>query len=255
MPREPEGLPDRGQPRGTAPTMARRIVAEAVGTALLLATVVGSGIMAETLSGGNVAIALLANTVATGAGLVALIVAFGPISGAHFNPAVTLADAWQGGLPWREVPGYLIAQFVGAPLGTILAHGMFGLAAVSASRHVRAGSGQFLSEIVATFGLLSVIWACARRRPTAAPFAVGAYITAAYWFTASTSFANPAVTFARALTDTFAGIRPSDAPAFMVAQLIGAAGATALFRWLLPIRREAAREVMVPHLHAAKDRP
>jgi glycerol uptake facilitator-like aquaporin len=218
-----------------SPTLSRRVVAEALGTALLLATVVGSGIMGEQLAGGNVALALLANTIATGAGLVALILTFGPISGAHFNPVVSLADAWQGGLPWREVPAYLAAQLVGAPLGVALAHLMFDRPALlAASAHVRAGQGQFLSEVVATFGLLSVIWACARRRPTAAPFAVGAYITAAYWFTASTSFANPAVTFARALTDTFAGIRPQDAPAFMVAQLIGAAAATALFRWLLP---------------------
>jgi glycerol uptake facilitator-like aquaporin len=227
------------------------MVAEAVGTALLLATVVGSGIMAERLAGGNVAIALLANTVATGAGLVALILAFGPLSGAHFNPVVTLADAWQGGLPWREVPGYLGAQFLGAPAGTVLAHIMFGQAAVTASTHVRSGFGQLVSEAVATFGLLAVIWACARRRPTAAPFAVGAYITAAYWFTASTSFANPAVTFARTLTDSFAGIRPADAPAFMAAQVVGAALATALFRWLLPLEPAIAREVVVPHLEAA----
>jgi glycerol uptake facilitator-like aquaporin len=219
-----------------SPTLSRRLVAEALGTALLLATVVGSGIMGERLAGGNVAIALLANTVATGAGLVALILAFGPISGAHFNPVVTLADAWQGGLPWRDVPGYLAAQFVGAPLGVVLAHLMFAEPALlAASSHVRTGQSQFLSEVVATFGLLAVIWACARRRPTAAPFAVGAYITAAYWFTASTSFANPAVTVARAMTDTFAGIRPVDAPAFIAAQVIGAGAATALFRWLLPI--------------------
>jgi glycerol uptake facilitator-like aquaporin len=204
--------------------------------------------MADRLAGGNVAIALLGNTVATGAGLVALILAFGPVSGAHFNPVVTLADAWQGSLRWGDVPGYLLAQFVGAPLGTILAHLMFDLPAVAASTHIRSGSGQILSEIIATFGLVSVIWACARRRPTAAPFAVGAYITAAYWFTASTSFANPAVTFARTLTDTFSGIRPVDAPAFMVAQLGGAAAATVLFRWLLPARPAIAREVVVPHL-------
>jgi glycerol uptake facilitator-like aquaporin len=213
-------------------------VAEAVGTALLLATVVGSGIMGERLAGGNAAIALLANTIATGAGLAALILAFGPVSGAHFNPVVTLADAWQGGLAWRDVPGYLVAQLLGAPLGVALAHFMFAEPALfTASTHARAGHSQFASEVVATFGLLAVIWACARRRPSAAPFAVGAYITAAYWFTASTSFANPAVTLARALTDTFSGIRPADAPAFMVAQVIGAAAATALFRWLLPERR------------------
>jgi glycerol uptake facilitator-like aquaporin len=236
-------------------TLPRRLVAEAIGTALLLATVVGSGIMAEGLSAGNVALALLANTIATGAGLVALIFAFGPISGAHFNPVVTLADAWQAGLKWREVPGYVSAQFVGALLGVMVAHAMYGLPAVTASTHARVGAGQFLGEVVATFGLLSVIWACARRRPSAAPFAVGAYITAAYWFTASTSFANPAVTFARALTDTFTGIRPADAPGFVAAQVVGAAAATLLFRWLLPLSPADAREVVVPHLQAAREKP
>jgi glycerol uptake facilitator-like aquaporin len=235
------------------PTLGRRFVSEALGTALLVATVVGSGAMAERLSGGNVAIALLANTVATGAGLVALILAFGPISGAHFNPVVTLADAWEGGLPWREVPVYLVAQMGGGPLGTMLAHVMFGEAIVGASTKVRAGVAQWISELVATFGLLAVIWACARRRPAAAPFAVGAYITAAYWFTASTSFANPAVTLARTLTDTFAGIRPVDAPAFIVAQLVGAWAATMLFRWLLPIDSVAARAVVVPHLDSLEE--
>jgi glycerol uptake facilitator-like aquaporin len=239
----------------TVGTRARRLTAEAVGTALLLAVVVGSGIMGERLAGGNVAVALLGNSVATGAGLVALILAFGPISGAHFNPAVTLADAWQGGLPWREVPGYLLAQLAGAPLGVMLAHVMFGEPLVTASTHARAGVGQLVSELVATFGLLSVIWACARRRPAVAPFAVAAYITAAYWFTASTSFANPAVTIARCLTNTFAGIRPVDVPPFVVAQLVGAAAATALFRWLLPIDSTLAREVVLPHLGAAKEEP
>jgi glycerol uptake facilitator-like aquaporin len=218
-----------------SPTLSRRLVSEGLGTALLVATVVGSGIMAERLAGGNVAVALLANTVATGAGLVALILTFGPISGAHFNPVVTLADASKGGLPWREVFPYLLAQFIGAGSGTVLAHLMFDQPAITLSRHVRAGRGQFLSEAVATFGLLSVIWSCARRRPGAAPFAVAAYITAAYWFTASTSFANPAVTFARMLTDSFSGIRPADAPAFMLAQAVGAGAATALFTWLLPV--------------------
>ena len=183
-------------------TIARRAFAEGVGTALLLATVVGSGIMGERLAGGNVAIALLANTVATGAGLVALILTFGPVSGAHFNPAVTLADATQGGLPWREVPAYVLAQIAGAFAGVACADVMFELPVFSASRHVRTGPSQWLSELVATFGLLAVIWGCSRRRPAAVPFAVGAYITAAYWFTASTSFANPAVTLARAASDT-----------------------------------------------------
>ncbi|HLK35310.1 MAG TPA: MIP/aquaporin family protein [Polyangiaceae bacterium] len=215
--------------------LLKKCVAEALGTALLLATVVGSGIMGEQLAGGNVAVALLANTIATGAGLVALILTFGPVSGAHFNPAVTLADASQGGLPWREVPGYLIAQILGAFLGVAVAHVMFREPALFfASRHERSGIAQLVSEFVATFGLLSVIWGCVRRRPAAVPFAVGAYITAAYWFTSSTSFANPAVTLARAASDTFAGIRPADAPGFIVAQLLGAAASTALFRWLVP---------------------
>jgi glycerol uptake facilitator-like aquaporin len=212
----------------------RRAVAEAVGTALLLAAVVGSGIMGERLAGGNVAIALLANTLATGAMLVTLILTFGPISGAHLNPAVTLAIASQGGLAWREVPVYLAAQIAGAFAGVAAAHMMFGEPLFFASRHARSGGAQLFSEFVATFGLLSVIWGCARLRSSAVPFAVGAYITGAYWFTASTSFANPAVTLARAASDTFAGIRPADVPGFIAAQLAGAAAATALFRWLIP---------------------
>ncbi len=216
------------------PSLARRLAAETVGTALLLSTIVGSGIMGERLAGGDVAIALLANAIATGAGLVALILAFAPISGAHFNPVVTLSDAWLGRLSWRDVPGYVVAQVVGAPLGVLLAHAMFGEAAVTASTHARAGAGQLASEVVATFGLLSVIGACARARPSATPIAVGAYITSAYWFTASTSFANPAVTLARSLTNTFAGIRPADVPPFILAELVGAAAATVLLRWILP---------------------
>src|SRR5687768_270871 len=190
------------------PDTHRRCVAEAVGTAMLLAAVVGSGIMADRLSNGNQAIALLANSVATGAALVALILTFGPVSGAHFNPAVTLADATLGGLPWREVPLYVSAQIVGAFAGVAMAHVMFELPLFFASRHARAGGAQMFSELVATFGLLAVIWACARSRSAVVPFTVAAYITAAYWFTASTSFANPAVTLARAASDTFAGIRP-----------------------------------------------
>jgi glycerol uptake facilitator-like aquaporin len=225
--------------------LLRKLVAEALGTALLLATVVGSGIMGETLAGGNVAIALLANTLATGAALVALILTFGPISGAHFNPAVTLADASQGGLAWREVPGYLAAQVLGAFVGVAVAHVMFKEPALFfASRHERSGNAQLVSEFVATFGLLSIIWGCARRRPGLVPFAVGAYITAAYWFTSSTSFANPAVTLARAASDTFAGIRPVDVPGFVVAQLVGAAAATALFRWLVPALPSVADRVV-----------
>ena len=234
-------------------TLTRKLVAEALGTALLLATVVGSGIMGETLAGGNVAIALLANTLATGAGLVCLILTLGPISGAHFNPAVTLADASQGGLPWREVPGYLLAQVVGAFVGVAAAHGMFGKPVFFASQHVRSGGAQLLSEFIATFGLLAVIWGVVRRRSSAVPFAVGAYITAAYWFTSSTSFANPAVTLARAASDTFAGIRPADAPGFIVAQLVGAAAATALFRWLVPALPHAAKDVLVPHGDSRKE--
>lgn len=228
-------------------TPARRIIAEAVGTALLLAAVVGSGIMGERLAGGNVAIALLANTLATGAMLVALILTFGSISGAHFNPAVTLADASQGGLPWREVPGYVGAQFGGAFIGVAAAHLMFSEPVFSASRQVRAGGAQIFSEFVATFGLLGVIWGCARLRSSAVPFAVGAYITGAYWFTASTSFANPAVTLARSASDTFAGIRPADVPGFILAQLAGAAAATLLFRWLVPSLRNDADAVVVSH--------
>lgn len=215
-------------------SLARRLAAEGIGTALLLAAVVGSGIMGERLAGGNVAIALLANTLATGAALAALILAFGPISGAHFNPAVTLADAWQRGLPWREVPAYVGVQVIGAFAGVAIAHLMFGEPLFEASTRLRAGPAQAFSEFVATFGLLAVIWGCSRKRADAVAYAVAAWIMAAYWFTASTSFANPAVTLARAATDTFTGIRPADAPAFLVAQLLGAACATAVFAWLTP---------------------
>jgi len=211
-----------------------RIAVEFAGTAFLLMAIVGSGIMAERLAGGNVALALLANSVATGAALVALILALGPISGAHFNPVVTLADAMQGGIPWSEVPGYMAAQVLGAFGGVAAAHLMFGLPLFFASHHARSGSALLWSEFIATFGLLAVIWGCARSRPSAVSFAVGAYITAAYWFTASTSFANPAVTLARAASDTFAGIRPIDAPAFIVVQLAAAIVATLCFRWLAP---------------------
>ena len=203
--------------------------------------------MGERLAGGNTAIALLANTIATGAMLVTLILTFGPISGAHFNPAVTLADASQGGLAWREVPVYVAAQLAGAFAGVAAAHLMFGEPVFFASQHVRSGNAQLFSEFIATFGLLSVIWGCARLRSSAVPFAVGAYITGAYWFTASTSFANPAVTLARAASDTFAGIRPVDAPGFIIAQLAGAAAATALFRWLVPALPKDASRVVVPH--------
>ncbi len=227
-----------------APDLARKAVAEALGTGFLLAVVIGSGIMAERLAGGNVAIALLANTLATGAGLVALILTFGSISGAHFNPAVTIADATQGGLPWRQVPVYIMAQVVGAFSGAAIAHTMFELPPFFASTHVRAGLPQLVSEFVATFGLLATIWGCVRRKPSVVPFAVGTYITAAYWFTSSTSFANPAVTLARAASDTFAGIRPADAPGFIVAQLLGAAAATYVFRWLVPSLPAVAERVV-----------
>ncbi len=218
-------------------SLGRKLAAEFLGTGFLVATVIGSGIMGDRLAGGNVAIALLANTIATGAALVALILAFGPISGAHFNPVVTLSDALEGGIPWKETPGYLSAQVLGAIAGALAAHAMFALPAVSLSQHVRNGSAQLFSEFVATFGLMCVIWGCSRRRPDATAFAVGAYITAAYWFTASTSFANPAVTIGRALSDTFAGIRPQDVPGFILAQIAGGFAATLLFRWLQPDSR------------------
>ena len=216
------------------PDLGRRAVAEAVGTALLLAAVVGSGIMGSRLAGGEQALALLANTIATGAALVALILAFGPVSGAHFNPAVTIADAWRGGFAWREAPAYIAAQIAGAFVGVAAANTMFSESVFFASHRAREGGAQLLSEFVATFGLLAVIWGCARLPTGTVAFAVGGYITAAYWFTASTSFANPAVTLARSASDTFAGIRPADAPGFIVAQLVGAAAATALFGWLAP---------------------
>jgi glycerol uptake facilitator-like aquaporin len=223
----------------------RRVVAEFAGTLFLLAAVVGSGIMGERLAAGNIALALLTNTIATGAALVALILAFGSISGAHFNPAVTLVDAWQGGIEWREAPGYIAAQTAGAFAGVATAHAMFGLILFRASTHVRTGPAQLFSEFVATFGLLTVIWGCARHRPSAVPFAVGSYITAAYWFTASTSFANPAVTVARSVSNTFAGIRPADAAGFVGAQLAGAFAATLLFRWLSPSLRAEASAVLM----------
>lgn len=227
--------------------LVRRSVAEAIGTAFLLAAVVGSGIMGDRLAGGNVAIALLANTVSTGAALVALILAVGPISGAHFNPAVTLVAAWQKGVAWRDVSPLIAAQVIGAFAGVASAHLMFGEPLFSLSRHARSGTPQVFSEFVATFGLLSVIWGCVRGRPAATPFAVGAYITSAYWFTASTSFANPAVTVARAFTDTFAGIRAVDAPMFIVAQLTGAVAATWLFQWLTRNPQAVNDRLVVPH--------
>ena len=215
-------------------TLARRLVAEALGSAFLLAIVVGSGIMAERLAGGNQAIALLANAMATGAGLLATILMFGPISGAHFNPAVTLSEAWHKNVPASEVATYIAVQIIGAFAGVAAAHAMFGDPLFLASQHARTGPAQWWSEFVATFGLIAVIIGCSRSRPAITPFAVAAYIMAAYWFTASTSFANPAVTLARSATDTFAGIRPADAPGFIIAQLLGASLATLVFGWLYP---------------------
>src|SRR5581483_11875354 len=236
-------------------SLGRRLTAEGVGTALLLAAVVGSGIMGERLADGNVAVALLANTLATGAALVALILTFGPISGAHFNPAVTLADASQGGVSWREARAYIAVQLVGAVIGVAVADLMFDERMFSLSRHLRHGPGQLLSEFVATFGLLAMVWGCSRLRSAiVVPFAVAAYITAAYWFTASTSFANPAVTIARSLTDTFAGIRPADVPGFIVAQLLGAVAATALFQWLVPTLPAVAPRVVAKEIEPASAR-
>lgn len=213
-------------------TLVRRIAAEFIGTAMLLAVVVGSGIMGERLAGGNVALALLGNSIATGGGLVALILMFGPVSGAHFNPAVTLALAGTRRQPWRDVPGYLTAQFAGGIVGVWVAHAMFSEPILQVSEKLRPGSALMFSEVVATFGLVMAILGCIRHRTEAVPYAVAVYIVAAYWFTASTSFANPAVTIARSLTNTFAGIRPLDAPGFIASQLVGAAAAAITDRWL-----------------------
>jgi glycerol uptake facilitator-like aquaporin len=218
--------------------LKKRVVAEALGTFFLLAAVVGSGIMAERLANGNAALALLANTAATGGALVALIITFGSLSGAHFNPVVTLAFAWRGNLPWEDVPLYLLAQFVGAIGGVMAANTMFGLPVVFLSQHARTGLPQMFSEFIATLGLLAVILGASRLHVGAIALAVGGYISGAYWFTASTSFANPAVTVARALSDTFAGIRPEDVPGFVVAQCTAMVLVTFLFRWLLPVDDE-----------------
>ncbi len=228
-------------------SLTRRLAAEFLGTLFLVAAVVGSGIMAERLAGGNSALALLANTIATGAALVALILAFGPISGAHFNPAVTLADAIEGCIPPGDALSYIVAQVFGGVAGALTAHLMFGLPLISISHHMRSGTSQVFSEFVATFGLLCVIWGCSRLRSNAVAIAVGSYIVAAYWFTASTSFANPAVTIARTISNTFSGIRPADAPFFVLAQIAGALAATFLFRWLMPGLRGQAENVIVAH--------
>jgi glycerol uptake facilitator-like aquaporin len=225
---------------------ARAAVAEFLGTAFLLLAVVGSGIMAQRLCGGNNGLALLANALATGGALVALILAFGSVSGAHFNPVVTLAAALRD-KTWNIVLPYVVAQILGALAGTALANLMFGLPAFTPSHHERSGGAMIVSEFVATFGLIAVIWGCVRSRPAAAPYAVAAYIVGAYWFTPSTSFANPAVTLARSFTDTFSGIRPFDVPAFVAVQILGAIAATLVFAWFGTPVTEA---VIVPHTEA-----
>jgi glycerol uptake facilitator-like aquaporin len=214
-------------------SLGRRLVAEGLGTGLLLAVVIGSGVMGETLAGGNAALALLGNTLATGAGLIVLITIFGPISGAHFNPAVSIVFACRRELPWPAVVPYALAQTAGAVLGVWVAHAMFALPILQVSTKLRDGPSQAFSELIATFGLVATILGCIRFRPRFTPVAVGLYITAAYWFTASTSFANPAVTIARSLSNTFAGIAPASAPLFVASQLAGAVAATAVFGWLL----------------------
>jgi glycerol uptake facilitator-like aquaporin len=216
------------------PSLLRRLVAEGLGTAFLLAAVVGSGIMAEKLAGGNQALALLCNTLPTGAILVVLILIFGPVSGAHFNPAVSIAFALRGEFAWRDVGIYVAAQLGGAVIGAWAAHLMFEMPMLQVSAHVRTGAGQWLAEWVATFGLLLTIFGCVRQSPQSVPYAVGLYITSAYWFTASTSFANPAVTIARSLSDTFSGIAPAGTLGFIAAQLAGMLGAVFVARWLWP---------------------
>jgi glycerol uptake facilitator-like aquaporin len=228
--------------------LRRCLVAEAVGTGMLVAIVVGSGIFAQQLSPGDEGLQLLENSTATALGLVALILAFGPVSGAHFNPVVTLADRLLGGISSRWAAAYMAAQVVGGCAGTVVANLMFDLSAVNWSTHGRWGGGLWLGEVVATFGLVTVILGVVRSgRASAAPFAVGGYIGAAYWFTSSTSFANPAVTVARTLTDTFAGIEPSSAPVFVAAQVVGGLLAVALALFLHPTLPEVAEQVVLPH--------
>jgi glycerol uptake facilitator-like aquaporin len=221
-------------------SLSRRLVAEALATALLVAIVIGSGIMGEQLANSNAAIALLGNTLATGAGLITLILVFGSISGAHFNPIVSLFFAFQGVLSWRECMAYATVQFLGGVLGAFLVHAMFGLPLIEASAHVRTGIGIWTGEIVATFGLLLTIIGCLKNKPETVPFAVGLFITAGYWFTSSTSFANPAVTLARSLTNTFSGIRPEDICGFLLAQFCGCLLAVALSNWLWAYHRNPA---------------
>lgn len=219
-------------------SLGRRAAAEFIGTAFLLAAVVGSGIMGERLAAGNLAIMLLVNTLSTGCALMALIHSFAPISGAHFNPVVTLALASRFSFRWREVPIYILAQCLGGLLGTAAVHGMYGASVFSVSHHERGGLPQLLSEAIATCGLLLVIWGSRRHTMEASTFVVGAYIASAFWFTSSMSFANPAVTIARMMSDSFTGIRPADVPGFIAAQILGAGIATLLSRWLMPHRPE-----------------
>jgi len=222
------------------PTTARRLVAEGLGTALLIAIVVGSGIRAERLAAGNTALALLCNALATGAGLVALLVSLGPVSGGHFNPVVSLSNLVQGNLSPRDAFGYVLAQLCGAVAGVMAAHAMFGMPLLAFATHVRTGPPMWWSEFLATFGLIGLGLATSRTRPGLVPFVVAGYITAGYWFTSSTSFANPALTIACALTDTFTGIRPTDVPMFILAQISGAMNATMLFQWLCPAPARAS---------------
>lgn len=218
----------------------RKLLAEALGTAFLLAAVIGSGIMAERLAGGNEALALLCNTLPTGAILVVIILVFGPISGAHFNPAVTIALAARGSFPWVKAAPYIVAQLIGGIAGAWAAHFMFDLPILQASENLRSGAGLWFAEALATFGLVLTIVGCVARTPSAVPYAVGLYITSAYWFTASTSFANPAVTVARAFTNTFSGIMPLHAPAFILAQFAGVAVCLAVLRFLFPLQEPLA---------------
>jgi len=235
--------------------LPRRSAVEACGTGLLLVAVVGSGVMAERLAGGNAGLALLANSLATGGALLALILALGHLSGAHLNPAVTLCAAGDGGMPWREVPAYVIAQGLGAFLGVALAHAMFELPVLQASTHSRAGAAQVLSEALATFGLLGVIRSVGRARPEMVAFAVAAWVTGAYWFTASTAFANPAVTLARAATDTFTGIRPADVPGFLLGQALGAVASIGFFRWLHHRSERRESQELLPSRRAPESSP
>lgn len=237
------------------PTYSRRLAAEFLGTAFLLIAIVGSGILATNTASGNVAIAVMTVALAAAAILFAIITMFVPISGAHFNPAVTLMVAALGDHKWREVPGYLLAQFAGGTLGVVITNLMFDLAPVSLAQTARTGPGQWLGEFVATFGLFATIWAVARLNPKVLPAAVASYVFAAVWFTSSTCFANPAVTFGRMLSDTLCGIRPIDAPAFMAAQLVGAGAATWLFQWLLPPKMTEVIERVVPETSQALAQP